>query len=380
MIRVLLDMHALGENLSGNEMYIKYLTKHMLKLRPEKVRLHLAFNNETNLSDFEHFSGHRRGAHFDASCLRTNHSLRRLGWLFPRLLAREAFDIAHFQYVLPFRLPSGTRYVTTIHDTSFKRYPSHYTRRQHVVHHFVDRSVRRAHKVLTISDFSKSELLAHYPFLGDSGITVTHLAADPSVFRRVTDPRPLLTPMEKRLQAPIPSKFILTVGNLQPRKNLERLLAAFSSLSSVHTDLSLVITGRRAWKFAPLMRALRSTPSDRVLFTDYVTDKELVALYNTCTLFVYPSLYEGFGLPVLEAIQCGALALTSRGTALQEICPIEEVLFDPDDVNSLIDVMERVLNAREHAALLKAKQAEIPRRYTWQATATRTLEAYLSLV
>jgi glycosyltransferase involved in cell wall biosynthesis len=373
-------MHAVGENLSGNEMYVKNLGKHLFRQAPPDMRFHLAFGHEKDLRHFEAYSGTRRKEDFDYTLLHTNSSLRRLSWSFPRLMSRERFDIAHFQYVLPFFGLGATRFVSVVHDMSFRRFPSHYTRKQHVIHRFIDRSSRRADRILTVSDFSKAEILHFYPFLRESDVTVTHDASDPEVFKKIADPRSRLEALESKIDKKIPDEFVLTVGNLQPRKNLERLLLAFDRVSDRRDDIRLVITGRRAWRYDDILRKMECRSRDRIVFTDYVDEDELVALYNLCRLFVYPSLYEGFGLPVVEAISCGAIALTSRGSSLEEVCPVPDALFDPLRPEIIAEKILDVLDDPDRYRRIQAQQTGLPDRFSWMDTAAKTIEIYRSLI
>ncbi|HEV2765421.1 MAG TPA: glycosyltransferase family 1 protein, partial [Pyrinomonadaceae bacterium] len=174
--------------------------------------------------------------------------------------------------------------------------------------------------------------------------------------------------------------FLLAVGTIEPRKNLLALVLAFEELvrrRAGDTRLRLVIAGPRGWLSRDLLaRAEHWVVKDRIRFTGYVSDEDLRALYTSCRAFVYPSLYEGFGLPPLEAMACGAPVVASRIAALAETTGKAALLVPPSDVGALAEAVGRVLDDAELAARLSRAGLAHAAGYTWERAARETLEVY----
>ena len=171
----------------------------------------------------------------------------------------------------------------------------------------------------------------------------------------------------------------MTVGNLQPRKNLERLILAFDRVSERLENIQLVITGRRAWKYDEILRRMEDRCRGRIVFTDYVSEDELVALYNLCRLFVYPSLYEGFGLPAAEALCCGSSVVATRAGALPEIVIDGQtgILAPPADSSALAEaIIELLEDEPRRRAMAEAGREHVSKRFGWNAIAEKTEAVY----
>jgi glycosyltransferase involved in cell wall biosynthesis len=182
-------------------------------------------------------------------------------------------------------------------------------------------------------------------------------------------------PVRQRLG--IGDNFLLTVGTLEPRKNLLTLVNAFGEIATGQPTLQLVIAGSRGWLSEPLFEAIKKSPAqERIVLTEYLNDDELRALYSSCSAFIYPSIYEGFGLPPLEAMACGAPVIASHIPALEETTGGAAVLFEPNDVNSLASAIVDLLQSSElrsrFSALGRVRAAE----FTWEKTARLTLDVY----
>lgn len=263
------------------------------------------------------------------------------------------------------------RLVCVWHDVSFRVHPEFSTEanRDYCERQF-DRSLRLAHRFLTVSHFSKAELVRAMGVPADR-IDVVHEAADPSC-RRLPQ---AVVPERFRAQlggAP----FVLYVGSVEPRKNLATLVDAFAELQArTKHPARLVIAGGSGWKNSAVYDAVdRHGLRDKVLFLGFVTDDELVALYNTCTLFCYPTLYEGFGLPVIEAMSCGAPVITSRVASLPEVggeavCYVDE----PRDRTELAQALQRVLEDPALQQRLRDDGLARAATFSWDRAARETL-------
>jgi len=268
--------------------------------------------------------------------------------------------------------------VVTIHDLSFLRFPEYadpglrnYLKRA------VPRSVDRAGRVLADSENTKSDLieLLHVPA---EKISVVPAGVEPR-FRPVRDTVKL---NEVRERYALPQWFILAVGTIEPRKNLTRLVSAYAQLRR-QTGLphALVIAGKEGWLFQGIHEQVsREGLSEHVQFPGFITDEDLPALYTLADLLAFPSLYEGFGLPPLEAMACGTPVVVSNNSSLPEAVGAAALLVDAEDIEALADAMARVLgnaNLRVRLADLGRAQAA---RFTWTEAAHKLLLAYQQTV
>ena len=287
----------------------------------------------------------------------------------PLHLLRNSFDLFHgTNYEVPFwsRRPS----IVTIHDLSLLLYPE--------VHE--QRLVRRARWRLPFVAKSASKIIT--PSTSVKKEVCESFGTDPEkVVVTPEAPRPVF----KRREAAellrrfgIHREFILFVGTIEPRKNLRRLVEAFDQLLRT-TSLSptLVIAGGQGWLMDDFLSLIKQKRlDDRVCLTGYLQDEDLCGLYSTCAAFVYPSLYEGFGLPPLEAMACGAPVITSRIPSLMETVGRAARLVDPKDLEDLARAMTEMLSdekVREHYAELGRNHVK---QFSWERTALKTLEVY----
>jgi glycosyltransferase involved in cell wall biosynthesis len=209
-------------------------------------------------------------------------------------------------------------------------------------------------------------------------VFVTPFAAPREVFHPEPDPARIAATLQKH---GIPSRgYVLSVGTLEPRKNLARLVRAFLALVEVERlpDARLVLTGPEGWKAHELFDALGARPGlrERIILTGFVPDEDLSALYSAAGVFVYPSLYEGFGLPALEAMQCGAPVVTSRTSSLPEVVGPDAITVDPTDEDALAQAMLRVLTDSGLARELGRRGLARSATFSWSRTVAETVAAY----
>jgi len=284
-----------------------------------------------------------------------------------------ACDIFHSP---DFTLPPlrDARGVVTVHDLSFLRLPQcaapglrAYLERT------VPRAVGRAQRVLADSMSTRNDLIELLAVPAEK-ISVVPAGVEPR-FRPV---RETIKLTEVRARYKLPQWFILSIGTLEPRKNFPRLIAAYAQLRR-QTGLphELVIAGRRGWLYQEIYDQIaKEGLSERVHLPGFIADDDLPALYTLADLVAFPSLYEGFGLPPLEAMACGTPVVTSNNSSLPEAVGSAALMVDAEDIEGLADAMARVLgnaNLRVRLADLGRAQAA---RFTWQGAAQKLLEAY----
>jgi glycosyltransferase involved in cell wall biosynthesis len=180
-----------------------------------------------------------------------------------------------------------------------------------------------------------------------------------------------------RSQFHLPDHFILSVGTLEPRKNYATLLHTLFRLQKKGSHLKLVLAGKKGWLFQNFFQQLHQLGlQDRVLLLDFVPEEDLPALYSAADLFVFPSLYEGFGLPVLEAMACGTPVVCSNAASLPEVCGKAAWLVDPMDVEGWADAIETILADRARGQEMRGLGFQQAKRFTWEKAAEETLKIY----
>lgn len=362
-MRFSVDAHAIGQHLTGNETYVKNLLHGFAAL--DRSSEFIAYVSRE--SAFREVP-----ARFSKSLVARDPFMR-LGWDLPRKLRRDAPNLLHVQYTAPLFCPVPV--VASVHDVSFLEYPGYFTpSRALQLRHTVRRTVRKAVRVFTASEFSKRSIVKAYGLDPDK-VVVTPYAVSAS-FR----PMPRATAMRwatSRYGFAFP--FILSVGDLQPRKNYEGLIKAFEELMTAMPQLGhhLVLVGKETWYSETVRAAARkSGVGDRIHFTGFVEDDDLLRLYGACELFMYPSYYEGFGIPILEAMACGRAVACSNTSAMPEVADSAALLFDPGSVPEMARAMRDLLLNSELRTRMERLGAHRATLFTWEKTARRTLDAY----
>nr|AUN37699.1 glycosyltransferase [uncultured bacterium] len=362
-MRFSVDAHAIGCHLTGNEVYIRNLLHEFARL-DDGNELIAYISKDGVEADLPGRIQTRRVS---------ENPYRRLGMDLSRHLRRDHPDLLHVQYTGP--LFSPTPLIVSVHDVSYLEYPQYFTKfRSAQLRLTVKRTLARAARVLTPSEFSKRAILKHYRIAEEKVVVVPNAAAHE--FR----------PIERDVaRAAIERKFglrrpfVLTVGDLQPRKNHVGLLQAFEDLLRAQPQLQhdLVFVGKETWYSRELHRIVnRSALRDRVHFTGFVEDSELVQFYGACDLFVFPSFYEGFGLPILEAMACGRAVACSRLTAMPEVANAAGILFDPGSKEEIARAMLDVLVDPELRARLERLGLQRAATFSWEKSAAQTLQVY----
>lgn len=279
-------------------------------------------------------------------------------------------------FTLPPVLP-GTPTLLTVHDLSFVRAPETATPvLKAYLDRVVPRSVARATHVLADSQATKNDLIALYGTPADK-ITVL-LSGVSAHFRRVEDPAARRA-VRERYGIP-PQPYIISVGTVQPRKNYARLMEALAKLGSDAADVHLVIAGGHGWLDSPIYGAVKSLELEsRVHFTGFVEDADLPALYSDALCLAYPSLYEGFGFPVLEAFACGTPVVSSTLSSIPEVAGDAALLVDPYDVGALAAALRRMLSDPGLRADLVERGARQAAQFTWARTVRHLREIYRQL-
>jgi glycosyltransferase involved in cell wall biosynthesis len=291
----------------------------------------------------------------------------------PHYLRRRRLDLFHgTNYEVPLWRRCAT--VITVHDLSLQVFPeTHERRRVRRSRRRLPLMTRQADAVIVPTESVRREVCQHLGLSSNKVFAVPEAAR--SCFRPIE--RPATESVRKKFG--IGDNFLLSVGTLEPRKNLIMLVAAFEELARARreTTLQLVIAGGRGWLSEPILAAIeKSTVRKQIVLTEYLNNQELRALYGSCRAFVYPSIYEGFGLPPLEAMACGAPVVTSRIPSIQEVVGTAALLVDPKNKSEIVQNIGKLLD--DDAAVSYFSQAGLRRsaEFTWAHTAHQTLAVY----
>jgi glycosyltransferase involved in cell wall biosynthesis len=294
-------------------------------------------------------------------------------WTLPRAAHADRVDLVHVQYsVSPlFQMPV----VTTIHDITFRLLPRSFSLKDRLLLNLtIPSAIRRASRVLTVSEATKRDIVREYR-APESKIVATPLAAD-NAYQPLDDAQTAHAREALRGSYGIEGPYALAVGVLQPRKNLPMLISAFRTARRVFKlEHKLVIVGKRGWLTTSIDSALKEAAGDVVL-TGYVPDEHLPLLYACADLMCYPSLYEGFGLPPLEAMACGCPVAVSNTSSLPEVVGDAGALLDPTSAGVWIDAIGRILCNADESARMREAGLRQAARFDWKQTALRTLEVY----
>jgi glycosyltransferase involved in cell wall biosynthesis len=366
-VKIGIDTHAAEQEGSGNGTYIRGLVRALVRL-PHNSH-YILYALDPNHAFYAELGA---SSHVTVRRLRPHHPLVRIPLSLALASYRDRLDVLHVQYVGPPRHRGAL--VVTIHDLAFLRVPRTFPRLQALrLGWQVPINARRAAVVITASAYSKRDIQNAYGIPKSRIVTIPQ-AADPNL-SAVRDP----TAIEAvKGELGIAHRYVLSVGRLNARKNLLGLLHAFERVRpSLEEPTQLVIAGPRDYQADELDRAIASSPyRTDVLRVGYVRHDKLPALISGATAFVYPSFFEGFGFPPLEAMMCGVPVICSAVTSLPEVVGNAALLVDPSRVEDIAAAMRAVLGDPGLRASLIRKGWARASRFDWQTSAERTLEVY----
>jgi glycosyltransferase involved in cell wall biosynthesis len=302
-----------------------------------------------------------------------NNTLRIL-WeqiLLPIKINKDMLDLFHYTDHAMSLVQRRHPVVITVHDIAYIRFPDLLNKTRQVYKKYIlSLSVKRADVIIADSHSTKLDIIEFFK-VDEKKIKVIHLGVE-SRFR------PINNVERYRTRNNLPSKMILNIGTLEPRKNVVTLVKAFKRLQERgHKDYVLTIAGEKGWLYEKIFEEIESSGMEKsIRILGVVRDEDLPLLYNCADLFVYPSLYEGFGLPPLEAMACGVPIITSNTSSLPEVVGNAGIMVDPNDIESLSDEMYRVLEDEELKHRMSRDGLKRSKMFTWEKMVKEVLETY----
>jgi glycosyltransferase involved in cell wall biosynthesis len=290
---------------------------------------------------------------------------------------KHGYDLYHGPtYILPFLKPGPS--IVTVHDLISLDYPALCQKESAWYFRFaLPRSILTADRIVVVSQAVKMDVLRHFPSVESQKIKVIHHGID-AAYARVTCVNALFAAKHKYN---LPDKYLLFTGNIEPKKNLPRLLQAFSELKNHYqVPHKLVIAGRPAWGYTPFLGQLRQLRLEsEVIQLGFVPEKDLPVLYSLADVFVFPSLYEGFGLPVLEAMACGTPTVVSNRGALPEVTGGNCHQVDPESIRDMVSVLHTVISDEPLREKHSINGVQWASRFRWRSSAEQLLQQYITL-
>lgn len=372
-MRVAFDATAIPSNRAGAGIYIFSLVKALARV--DRDNEYVVFVKPEHGEEFGTL-----GPNFRLMPVSVSSTPRRLVWeqtALPSALRRLKADVLHSpHYTMPLLPGGGFRRVVTFHDMTYMLMPELHPRfHRRFFPPMMRLSVRLADRLIAASESTRRDMARLLPAsVGKTELTL--LAAGP-VFRPVP---PAEVSDACTRHGLTPGRFLLYVGVLEPRKNVPMLLQAFARIAEQFPDVPLVIVGKKGWMYDAIFAELTALGlAERVVFTGYVPEADLPRLYGGARAFVYPSLYEGFGLPVLEAMQCGTPVVTTEISSMPEVAGDAALLVQPGDVGGLADALTCVLSDDALAADLKRRGLARAALFSWERCARETRAVYEEL-
>ena len=367
-MRIAIDAHSVGAKLAGNESYAVNLIEALAQI--DNVNTYTLYVTTAEARD----RFHQRWPNFKVQTTLPHTPLIRIPLTLSAELRKHPVDVLHVQFTAPPFCPCPV--VVSVHDLSFEHLPQTFLRRSRTqLRLTVRHSARRADRILTLSEHTRGDVIQTYKI--DPAKVVAIPLAAPAHYGPVTDAKEL---QRVRHNYGIDGDYVLCVGSIQPRKNLVRLIKAYASLRGVHTGNSypkLVIVGKKGWLYDETLRALEETGvKDSIVLTGYVPEAHLPALYSGALCFVYPSYFEGFGLPPLEAMKCGAPVIVGNATSLPEVVGDAGLKVDPFDVSAIAGAIRELIDNPQLRRELSVKGLKRAEMFDWRDTARQTLKVY----
>jgi len=355
-MKVLIDGHMLGTGEGGNERYIENLSLALLKDKTQTLKTQIIVPQEYYRKLGKTLKKDFIGQDFPSNIIRIFCTL-------PKVAKDLEADIIHATYVGPFF--SRFKLVLMVHDLTFKRFPEFFTFREKIIFdYFLPVSMAKAAAIVVPSEFTKKELISFYPRHAKK-VFVTQEASSPQF--KVINKNKARSQIEKKYK--IRSPFLLAFNGKHDKRNINRVIEAFEQIKYDFPNLQLVILGGK-------YHIKKKIDSKRIKILKNISDKDLAVLYNATEVVIYFSLYEGFGLPVLEAFSCKTPVIASDIPAIREVAGNAALYANPQSANDLAIKISKLIGNKELQKKMSVKGFNKASKYSWEKTAKETIKIY----
>jgi glycosyltransferase involved in cell wall biosynthesis len=363
-LRIGIDIHSIGSQKGGNETYYRELINEMIRFPCD----HSFFLYYTDSRASQQIAVSER---FSLQRLRPSRRILRIPFTLPWRVRNDKLDVFHAQFIVPPFLKCKT--VTTIPDIAYEHVPQFFPARQRSwLKRLVRESAKRADHIITVSEYSKRDLVQTYG-VSPEKVTVTYEGAGENFLP--LDREKAREHLARKYG--INGEFILYLGRLQARKNLARLVEAYDRVRKSGLPHKLVLAGKQDSLFEPVLSRIRELNLENDIFLPgYVQAEDVPTFFNAAKVFAYISCYEGFGLPIMEAMACGTPVVTSRGSSLEEVAGDGALLVDPMDEVSIAEALTRVLSDAELRHRLGQAGLARSRQFSFKNAARQTIGVY----
>lgn len=365
-MKIAIDIRAAGGEKAGKGFYTFHIVKNLLKIGTKNEYILYGRDRIPGLTD------ENPNERVTTKLFRGKGPI----WHYQVLrdLKKEKIDLffAPSSYIIPSILPKSIKSLLTVHDLVAFLYPNTHNKKATIIEKLLLRhALKRATTVCAVSENTRRDILQRFHFPPEK-IEVVSCAAGEEF-------RPI--PKEKLkdfiVKTNLPEKFFLAVGTLEPRKNYLNLIKAFKEVSERHPDYYLIIVGKNGWDFEKIYAAIKENYlSKKVHVLGYLSNKSLVNLYSLATALVFPSFYEGFGMPPLEAMQCGCPVIASHTSSLPEVVGDAAILINPESPEQITAAMLKIIKDPDLRQQLREKGLVQAKKFSWEDSAKKLLKIF----
>lgn len=373
-MKIAIDIRNIGKGRTGDEVVFFELVRH-LALYDDKNTYHLLIDTRIpeNLAHVINRLGIVQKKNFIVVQIGSGNKFTWNLWSVPQYCKREKIDIYHTQYIIPFFMPRTVKVVTHIHDVSFRVHKEMIKKTDaFFLNLLIPHAIKKSHCVIAVSQFTKDEIIKYYHCANEK-VHVIYNAVSMHCDSHTDE-------MSVREKYTLPGRYIMALGTMQPRKNIPFLIEAFAEIAQEKKDLLLLLVGMRSHNFdRAIDNAIARYPhiQNRIILTGYAPDVEKCVLYKNAEIFVFPSLYEGFGIPILEARSMGTCVVASDIPSHREIADRGVFFFDPRSLDQCKKMLYDVLDNDKIKSDILTMTHE--NRFSWGISAQKLMRLYQSL-
>jgi glycosyltransferase involved in cell wall biosynthesis len=372
MKKIAIDIRNIGKGRTGDEVVFFELVRNLAIIdQDNEYKLLIDKRSKKEIQQITNDLGIYQKKNFSIIQLNTGNKFIWNGWKMAEYCAQEKIDIYHTQYIIPFFLPASTKIITHIHDVSFKVHKELISKKDaFFLNYLIPRVVRKSDKIIAVSQFTKDEIIKYYE-VNENKIEVVYNAVN------IEDKNKDFMQIKQKYK--LPEKYILAIGTMQPRKNIPFLIKSFAQLSQQKKDINLVLVGKKAHNFDnTISKTIEQFPEikKKIFFTGYVDENDKFGIFQNAKLFVSPSVYEGFGVPILEAFEAGTLAVISDIEPYREVGGEGVIYFDPYNIDQCVKTLYDSLDNDKMKELVLENARLQKNRFSWLESTKKLKDIY----